>query len=524
MIYTNNILQYVTEELLEHLTIYGARAVARDIFGITQSTSKKKDVLISEILAVISGELTPDYPSEKGRKPKDCGAKVFHDLISRLHPELVEDVEQSYLAGGVSGAGGAGGLGSGSSGFGNIGSAMGSSASGFSGGGFSGSGSSARDEMALAKPDFRSVNRPQDTSGWDKPCVLRDSAGEIAVSGIIEMVKCDKMGIFATLRRADLQEALSSCVSDVNILGGLIREYNLRGGDVVAGLAVVPKTKGFGMMRSIISVNGYKKGEMPPRFDSLQGVSPSEQIVLQGGEKRSGVSGKGIEKFTDAINAEYPFAYGQRGVIISSKKNAWENFKSFVSLIANSVNDDSKGGKASAKVDKKDDTKGNPKADNKSDTSGNIYVLFINTPTEYLDAFKKEVFASKVNIINTSFNETPKEYVRQSNLVLNYLKRKVEQGEKPILLVYNFAYYVRAASASALEVDQNGLLDSKKFLATALNVATAGALTTYLFSSEFVNNDKTILENLQDVANLTIVFNSENTLDTENSFSRFNIL
>lgn len=81
--------KYVCREYLSKLSIHELRVVGRKI-GVANSTEKKKDVLIEEIVAVLSGEQDP--AEQSGR-----GAPLKNDHVNPQILERLESLQRKYL-------------------------------------------------------------------------------------------------------------------------------------------------------------------------------------------------------------------------------------------------------------------------------------------------------------------------------------------------------------------------------------------------------------------------------------------
>ena len=102
----------ITEEKLEKLGIYDLRRVAR-YCGVSSPTSKRRDVLITEILKIQSGELKPVFNNKIGRPVKTIGEEGDlqtnliingdQELEAYVKPQLQDDsylvLDQNYIEG-----------------------------------------------------------------------------------------------------------------------------------------------------------------------------------------------------------------------------------------------------------------------------------------------------------------------------------------------------------------------------------------------------------------------------------------
>ena len=102
----------ITEEKLEKLGIYDLRRVARHC-GVSSPTSKRRDVLITEILKIQSGELKPVFNNKIGRPVKTMGEEgdlqtnlIINgdkELEAYVKPQSQDDsylvLDQNYIEG-----------------------------------------------------------------------------------------------------------------------------------------------------------------------------------------------------------------------------------------------------------------------------------------------------------------------------------------------------------------------------------------------------------------------------------------
>lgn len=93
----------ITEDKLNKLGIYDLRRVAR-AFGVVSPTSKRRDVLISEILKIQSGEQKPVFNKKIGRPVKTMGEDedIQYNVVIRGDKELeshlsAQPKEDNYL-------------------------------------------------------------------------------------------------------------------------------------------------------------------------------------------------------------------------------------------------------------------------------------------------------------------------------------------------------------------------------------------------------------------------------------------
>ncbi len=88
----------ITEEKLDKLGIYDLRRVAR-LCGVSSPTSKRRDVLINEILRIQAGELKPIFNNKIGRPVKSFGedSDLKASLVIRGDKELEEHIKPEKI-------------------------------------------------------------------------------------------------------------------------------------------------------------------------------------------------------------------------------------------------------------------------------------------------------------------------------------------------------------------------------------------------------------------------------------------
>jgi len=235
---------------------------------------------------------------------------------------------------------------------------------------------------------------------------------------------------------------------DVGVSHGLIRQFNLRPGQALAGTIRPPRDREKGLMLDrIISIEGQpaEKWQAPTAFDNLTPLYPQGRIMLENDSPDS-VCVRAVDLLT-------PLGRGQRGLIV-----------------------------APPRVGKTILLKQIAKAIRMNHPDIVLIILLVDERPEEVTDLQREV---DCEIYSSTFDEPPTRHVQVAELVSERAKRLVEQRKDVVLLLdsitrlsrgYNSLIRGKGRTMSG-GVDAKALLKPKRFFGCARNVEEGGSLT-----------------------------------------------
>lgn len=338
---------------------------------------------------------------------------------------------------------------------------------------------SAFDSGRARQPGFNSPQRdvPSDLqSMWAcSPSDMLSPAECQDGSGILELHP-DGYGF---LRGA----SLTPSNRDIYVSMAQVRRFYLRTGDFVTG-KVRPQRDGdkYSAMLYITEVNGCPADSVAnrPAFDALTPCYPHEHITLE-------VEG-GSNEFLDMrlIDLVAPIGFGQRGLIHCPPAVDKEHLLSSIANAASICHPD-------AVV---------------------MTLLLGGTPedaTLYRDHTHGEVIAS-------TFDQTPENHLRITDMVLERAERLVEMKKNVILLVDSLTYLSKVYTTAAVQqgrqtigmVNPVSLQKAKKLFGAARCLREGGSLTIFAVMNIETGSrvDDSIAEDLKGTANMELVLDT----------------
>lgn len=338
---------------------------------------------------------------------------------------------------------------------------------------------SAFDSGRARQPGFNSPQRdvPSDLqSMWaGSPSDMLSPAECQDGSGILELHP-DGYGF---LRGA----SLTPSNRDIYVSMAQVRRFYLRTGDFVTG-KVRPQRDGdkYSAMLYITEVNGCPADSLAsrPAFDALTPCYPHEHITLE-------VEG-GSSEFLDMrlIDLVAPIGFGQRGLIHCPPAVDKAHLLSSIANAASICHPD-------AVV---------------------MTLLLGGTPedaTLYRDHTHGEVIAS-------TFDQTPENHLRITDMVLERAERLVEMKKNVILLVDSLTYLSKVYTTAAVQqgrqtigmVNPVSLQKAKKLFGAARCLREGGSLTIFAVMNIETGSrvDDSIAEDLKGTANMELVLDT----------------
>ena len=246
-----------------------------------------------------------------------------------------------------------------------------------------------------------------------------------------------------------LQENLLSTESrSVIVSAGLIKQFQLRTGDCIVGLARAPReNERLGVLTRVDAVNGLDpvRAAERPKFDDLIPEFPDRQIMLE-------TTGDVLS--SRVVDLLAPIGRGQRGLIVAPPK---AGKTTLLKRIANAI------------------------TENEPDIK--VIVLLVDERPEEVTDFRESV--TKAEVVSSTFDEPPTNHVRVAEFVHERARRIVEDGGHVVILLDSITRLARAnnlvtpPTGRTLSggLDSNALYWPKRFLGAARNIRGGGSLT-----------------------------------------------
>jgi len=234
---------------------------------------------------------------------------------------------------------------------------------------------------------------------------------------------------------------------DIYVSPSQIRRFDLRVGDLISGQARPPKDneRYFALLR-IEAVNGIDPDEAKERvgFKGLTPVFPDERLALE--TRDADISRRLIDLIA-------PIGRGQRGLIVSPPK---AGKTVLLKKIANGI------------------------TENYPDVL--LMVLLIDERPEEVTDMERSVDGE---VLSSTFDETPENHAKLSDMVFERAKRLVEHGRDVVILLDSITRLSRAhnviipPSGRTLSggLDPTALHKPKRFFGAARNIEEGGSLT-----------------------------------------------
>ncbi|MDP9410650.1 MAG: transcription termination factor Rho, partial [Actinomycetota bacterium] len=292
-------------------------------------------------------------------------------------------------------------------------------------------------------PEHRRQQRQEERRRPDRRQDRGDRGGqgdEPVQSGILDVLP-DGFGFLRT-------GGYSQGKGDVYVSASQIKRFNLRRGDYVVG-QIRPAREGekYPAMVRIETVNGQEpqKGRWRPNFDDLTPLYPMERLRLEW--KPNDIAPR-------VIDLVAPIGKGQRGMVVSPPK---AGKTTILKQIAQSI------------------------AANYPETK--LFVVLADERPEEVTDWQRSV--QEAEVVASTFDQPADNHIAVAELVLERVKRLVEEGDDVVVLLDGITRLSRAynlaapASGRILSggVDSAALYPPKKFFGAARNIENGGSLT-----------------------------------------------
>jgi transcription termination factor Rho len=267
-----------------------------------------------------------------------------------------------------------------------------------------------------------------------------DRGEELIQTGVLDVLP-DGFGFVRT-------NGYSQSKGDVYVSTSQIKRFNLRRGDYIVG-QIRPARDGekYPAMVRIETINGKEpqKGRWRPNFDDLTPLYPMERLRLEW--KPNDIAPR-------VIDLVAPIGKGQRGMVVSPPK---AGKTTVLKQIAQSI------------------------AANYPESK--LFVVLADERPEEVTDWERSV--EEAEVIASTFDQPADNHIAVAELVLERVKRLVEEGEDVVVLLDGITRLSRAynlaapASGRILSggVDSAALYPPKKFFGAARNIENGGSLT-----------------------------------------------
>ena len=285
--------------------------------------------------------------------------------------------------------------------------------------------------------------------------------------------------------------------NDVYVSPAQIRRFNLRTGDIVCGnIKVKTEKEKFSALLYIRSVNGMPPYEAQKRgkFEDMTPIFPDHRISLE--TPNAPVSMR-------IMNLVSPIGLGQRGMIVSPPKTGKTTLLKQVA-----------------------------KAINTNYPDMQMIILLIDERPEEVTDIKEYIEGRNVDVIYSTFDETPEHHKRVSEMVLERAKRLVEHKKDVVILLDSITRLARAynltvpPSGRTLSggLDPAALHMPKKFFGAARNMREGGSLTVLATALVETGSkmDDVVFEEFKGTGNMELVLDRK--LSEKRIFPAINIL
>jgi transcription termination factor Rho len=267
-----------------------------------------------------------------------------------------------------------------------------------------------------------------------------DRGEELIQTGVLDVLP-DGFGFLRT-------NGYSQSKGDVYVSTSQIKRFNLRRGDFVVG-QIRPARDGekYPAMVRIETINGKEpqKGRWRPNFDDLTPLYPMERLRLEW--KPNDIAPR-------VIDLVAPIGKGQRGLVVSPPK---AGKTTILKQIAQAI------------------------AVNYPEVK--LFVVLADERPEEVTDWQRSV--EEAEVVASTFDQPAENHTAVAELVLERVKRLVEEGEDVVVLLDGITRLSRAynlaapASGRILSggVDSAALYPPKKFFGAARNIENGGSLT-----------------------------------------------
>lgn len=319
----------------------------------------------------------------------------------------------------------------------------------------------------------RGINRPDQPIPHKNELNKELDSGEMA-NGILDVMS-DGYGF---IRSANYLPG----DNDVYVAPSQIRRFNLKTGDIIQGNIRI-KTQGekFSALLFVKSVNGLDPEAAKRRynFEDMTPIFPDQKIRLE--KPGAFIAMRVMDLFC-------PVGKGQRGMIVSPPK---AGKTTLVKEVAKSVK--------------------------YNDPEIHLIILLIDERPEEVTDIREAIEGPNVEVIYSTFDETPEHHKRVAEMVIERAKRLVEQKQDVMILLDSITRLTRAynltepSSGRTLTggLDPAALHMPKRFFGAARNMREGGSLT--ILATALIETgskmDDVVYEEFKGTGNMEMILN-----------------
>jgi len=230
---------------------------------------------------------------------------------------------------------------------------------------------------------------------------------------------------------------------DVQVSQAQIRQYGLRKGDLVEGIAGRPGTLGEALL-----VNGLPPGHQRPHFAELTPLHPQQRLRLESPALKgtSALSGRLMDLVT-------PVGRGQRGLLVAPPKAGKTMLLQSIAAALEANHPDC-----------------------------HLMVVLLDERPEEVTDMRRTV---RGEVISSTFDQPAKQHIAVAELAVERAKRLVEQGQDVVILLDSLTRLCRAHNTAAHSsgrtlsggVDAAALTGPKRLFGAARLAEEGGSLT-----------------------------------------------
>ncbi len=269
-----------------------------------------------------------------------------------------------------------------------------------------------------------------------------------------------------------------SSSDDAYVSVRLTRQYNLRKGDQVTGMAKpAGRNEKNPAMLDVATINGVDVDKMKarPRFEDLTPLFPDSKLLLENSADPNNMTARIIDLIS-------PIGKGQRGIIVSPPK---AGKTTVMKTIATSIE------------------RNHPEV--------KLIVLLIDERPEEVTDMRRTV---KGEVIASTFDRPSEEHTQIAELCIEKAKRMVEMGQDVVIILDGITRLSRAYNLAAPAtgrvmsggIDAGALYPPKKFFGAARNIEEGGSLTILATALVETNSrmDDAIFEEFKGTGNMEL--------------------
>lgn len=268
--------------------------------------------------------------------------------------------------------------------------------------------------------------------------------------------------------------------SDVYVANSQIRRFSLKTGDIIEGnTRIKTQDEKFSALLYVTSINGFRPEVAVKRmaFEDMTPIFPNERLRLETAEH------KVATRIVDLIS---PIGKGQRGMIVSQPKAGKTTLLKEIAKAVCSKNPDMY-----------------------------LLILLIDERPEEVTDIRESIQGEKVEVIYSTFDESPDHHKRVAEMVVERAKRLVEHKQDVCILLDSITRLTRAynlvvqPSGRTLSggLDPAALHMPKKFFGAARNMREGGSLT--ILATALVETgskmDDVVFEEFKGTGNMELV-------------------